>query len=98
MIFTLLLLYLGACSQQDQGYVFRYGHSQSAQAQRSLSMLYFEEVLETRSGGRISVENFFSATLGSERQMMDMVATGVLQGTRGGLFVDANPKFVLFPR
>jgi C4-dicarboxylate-binding protein DctP len=59
-------------------------------------MLYFEEELESRSGGRISVENFFSATLGSEREMMDMVATGVLQGTRGGLFVDANPKFVLF--
>ena len=28
--------------------------------------------------------------------MMDMVATGVLQGTRGGLFIDANPKFVIF--
>ena len=28
--------------------------------------------------------------------MMDMVATGVLQGTRGGLFADANPKYVVF--
>lgn len=42
------------------------------------------------------MENYFSGTLGNEREMMDMVATGVLQGTRGGLFVDANPKFVLF--
>jgi len=28
--------------------------------------------------------------------MMDMVATGALQGTRGGMFVDANPKMVIF--
>ena len=26
---------------------------------------------------------------------MDLVATGVLQGTRGGFFADANPKFNL---
>jgi C4-dicarboxylate-binding protein DctP len=96
LILALFVLSISACHQQDDGYVFRYGHSQPAQAQRSLSMLFFEEELESRTGGRISVENFFSGTLGSEREMMDMVATGVLQGTRGGLFVDANPKFVLF--
>ena len=96
LIIALLFLSLSACSQPDQGYVFRYGHSQPAAAQRSLSMLFFEEELESRTGGRITVENFFSGTLGNEREMMDMVATGVLQGTRGGLFVDANPKFVLF--
>ena len=59
-------------------------------------MQYFEEQLERRSAGRIQVENYFSSVLGSEREMMDMVATGVLQGTRGGLFADANPKFVVF--
>jgi C4-dicarboxylate-binding protein DctP len=59
-------------------------------------MQYFEEQLELRSAGRIQVENYFSSVLGSEREMMDMVATGVLQGTRGGLFADANPKFVVF--
>jgi C4-dicarboxylate-binding protein DctP len=59
-------------------------------------MLFFEKELEARSGGRIRVENYFSGTLGSEREMMDMVATGVLQGTRGGLFADANPKYVVF--
>lgn len=59
-------------------------------------MVFFENELEARTGGKIQVENYFSATLGSEREMMDMVATGVLQGTRGGLFADANPKFVIF--
>ena len=84
------------CGAPEAGYLFRYGHSQPAQAPRSQSMVFFERELEQRTDGRIRVENYFSATLGSEREMMDMVATGVLQGTRGGLFADANPKFVLF--
>ncbi len=87
---------LPACSQQQDGFVFRYGHSQPKQAPRSQSMLFFEDELERRTDGRIRVENYFSATLGSERELMDMVATGVLQGTRGGLFADANPRYVLF--
>jgi C4-dicarboxylate-binding protein DctP len=59
-------------------------------------MVFFKDELDKRTDGRIRVENYFSATLGSEREMMDMVATGALQGTRGGLFADANPKFVIF--
>lgn len=93
---TALLLVFYAASADAGEFVFRYGHSQSPQAPRSLSMVYFKDQLERRSGGRIIVENYFSGTLGSEREMMDMVATGVMQGTRGGLFIDANPKFVLF--
>lgn len=59
-------------------------------------MVFFERELEKRTGGRIEVENYFSGTLGGERELMDMVATGVLQGTRGGLFSDASPKYSLF--
>lgn len=87
---------LSACDTSPDTTVFRYGHSQSLQSPRSESMLFFKSELESRSAGRIRVENYFSGTLGSEREMMDMVATGVLQGTRGGLFADANPKYVLF--
>ena len=59
-------------------------------------VLPIEKELEKRSKGRIDVENYFGAVLGNEREMMDMVATGALQGTRGGMFTDANPKFVIF--
>lgn len=91
-----ILLALASCSVEQDGYVFRYGHSQSPSSARSQSMLFFEQQLEERSAGRIQVENYFSGVLGSEREMMDMVATGVLQGTRGGLFADANPKYAIF--
>ena len=59
-------------------------------------MEFFERELERRTGGRIEVENYFSGVLRGERELMDMVATGVLQGTRGGLFADASPKYSLF--
>lgn len=92
-----LLLFTVGCSEPDDSvFTFRYGHSQSPQSQRSQSMDFFKNELEKRSNGRIKVENYFSSTLGSEWEMMDMVATGVMQGTRGGLFAHANPKYVLF--
>ena len=95
-VLPLVLSLQFACTTGEDNHVFRYGHSQPLSSTRSTSMLYFEEELERRSDGRIQVENYFSSVLGNEREMMDMVATGVLQGTRGGLFADANPKYVIF--
>ena len=90
------VIFLAACDKTQDSHLFRYGHSQSPASTRSTSMEYFAEQLQARSDGRITVENYFSGVLGSEREMMDMVATGVLQGTRGGLFADANPKYAIF--
>ena len=58
-------------------------------------MLFFETELVKRTEGRIEVELYFSGVLGHERELMDFVATGALQGTRGGFFSDANPKYGL---
>ena len=80
----------------ESTYLFRYAHSQTEQHPRSVSMRFFERELEARSGGRIEVEVYFSSVLGREREIMDMVTTGALQGTRGALFTDANPRYTLF--
>ena len=77
-------------------FTFKYGNSQPEQAARSQSMIYFEEQLEERSGGRIEVDNFFGAVLGNEKEMYDQVTTGLLQGTRGGFFGNANTRFFVF--
>ena len=58
-------------------------------------MLFFKEQLEQQTDGRIQVELYFGGVLGTERELMDLVATGALQGTRGGFFADANPKYML---
>ncbi len=90
---TLALLSTAAAAQD---FTFRYGNAQPESSIRSQSMIYFEEQLEERSGGRIEVENFFGATLGNEREMMDQVTSGLLQGTRGGFFADASGAFNIY--
>ena len=86
---------LAACTSVQEEYLFRYANSQPAQHPRSRSMVYFEEVLAERAGGRIKVDNHFGGSLGRERELMDMVALNVLQGTRGGLFFDVSPRYMV---
>ena len=84
------------CRQESfSEFRFRYANEQPIGALRSQSMLFFETELEKRTQGRIQVELYFGGVLGHERELMDFVATGALQGTRGGFFADANPKFSL---
>ncbi len=85
-----------SCRQESNSeFRFRYANEQPLGALRSQSMLFFEAELEKRSKGRIQVELYFGGVLGHERELMDFVATGALQGTRGGFFTDANPKYGL---
>ena len=93
---AVLSLVAGGCDSGDHMFVFRWAGAQPSQHPRSQSMVFFEQELERRTGGRIQVENYFSGVLGRERDVMDMVATGVLQGTRGGLYADASVKYRLF--
>lgn len=88
-------LLLTSCTKRDETTIFTYAHEQPAGSLRSQSMEYFAKELEDRSDGRIHVELYFGGVLGNERELMDLVATGALQGTRGAFFADANPKFNL---
>ncbi len=86
----------GCTSTAKKEYIFKYSNSQPEQHPRSRSMTFFKEELEKRANGRIKVENYFSAVLGTEFEVQDMVATGALQGTRGGGFTNANKKYYIF--
>ncbi|MEM7290883.1 MAG: TRAP transporter substrate-binding protein DctP, partial [Pseudomonadota bacterium] len=85
-----------ASSAEAADFTFKYANAQPETAIRSQSMIFFKEELEERSGGRIEVENFFGAALGNEREMMDQVTAGLLQGTRGGFFADASGAFNIY--
>ncbi|MEM7231475.1 MAG: TRAP transporter substrate-binding protein [Planctomycetota bacterium] len=91
-----LFVAISACSRDEAEFVFRYSNEQPEGSLRSQSMLFFKRELEKRSQGRVRVELYFGGVLGNERDLMDFVATGALQGTRGGFFADANPQFNLF--
>ena len=93
---AIALLVAAGCGAPQGTHLFRYANAQPAQHPRSISMAYFEKILEDRTAGRIDVENHFGGSLGRERELMDMVALNVLQGTRGGLFFDVSPKYMIF--
>jgi TRAP-type C4-dicarboxylate transport system substrate-binding protein len=99
-IITVLLIITSFCGCEKQldsdVFVFRYSNSQPEQHPRSKSMTYFKEELEKRTKGKILVENYFSAVLGTEFEVLDMVATGALQGTRSGGFTNVNKKYNIF--
>jgi len=95
-ILTIYSLFFNGCQSDQDIHVFRYCHSQPKQHPRSKSMIYFKEALEKQSKGKIIVENYFSAVLGTEFEVLDMVATGALQGTRGGGFTNVHKKYNLF--
>lgn len=91
----LLLLCCLSCSRSSQQHIFTYSQEQPVGSLRAQSMEFFKQELEARTDGRIQVELFFGGVLGTERELMDFAALGAIQGTRGGLFADANPKFNL---
>jgi len=89
-------LFINGCVSDKDIYVFKYSNSQPENHPRSRSMIFFKKELEKRTNGKITVQNYFSAVLGTEFEVQDMVATGALQGTRGGGFTNANKKYFIF--
>lgn len=88
-----LLIAVPLTTQAAETFSFKYAHTQSDQSLRSDSMKYFKKELEKRTDGRIKVRNYFGGVLGNERESLDALATGVLQGTRGGMYADASFKY-----
>ena len=95
ILFSLQLLFTSSCEKSRENYVFKYSNEQPEAAIRSQSMVFFKEQLEKKTDGKIKVDLFFGGILGNERELMDLVSTGALQGTRGGFFNDVNPKYNL---
>ena len=96
ILFSIQLLFMSSCEKNRENYIFKYSNEQPEKAIRSQSMVFFKEQLEKKTNGKIKVDLFFGGILGNERELMDLVSTGALQGTRGGFFNDVNPKYSLF--
>ncbi len=86
----------GAAGTGETTYVFKYANTQSADHPRSKSMEYFKDQLEKLTNGRIKVELYFSGTMGTEAEVLDLIKTGALQGMRGGIWQTANPKYFIY--
>jgi len=69
----LITFLLFPCSDStDDGYIFKYSNSQPEHHPRSKSMTFFKKELEKRTNGKIKVQLYFSAVLGTEFEVQDM--------------------------
>jgi len=87
---------VGLVLQAEAEYTCKYAESWPVGSARVNAAMIFKNIVETASGGRIAVEVFPAAQLGTESEAMDSVQLGVLQVTRGALFEKANPKLFIY--
>jgi len=89
-VFTVVSIAWGA------EYTMKIGHSQPETSARHQSLLFFKDIVEKASNGRIAVEVYPSGQLGTESEVMESVKLGLIQATEGGKFEDANPKYLIY--
>ena len=76
-------------------YTMMIGHSQPADNPRSISLEKFVSDVEAKTNGHVKVQVFGNGQLGTEKEMLEQVVIGTLQGMRGGQF-DFTPRLLMF--
>ncbi len=76
-------------------YKMQIGHAQPLENPRHISLEDFKKRVEKRTHGGVVIEIYPEGQLGNEKQMMDLVVSGEIQGFRGGQF-DFLPKLAIF--
>ena len=76
-------------------YVMMVGHSQPQGNPRYTSMEKFAADVAERTNGHVTVQVFGNGQLGTEKEMLEQVVIGTIQGMRGGQF-DFTPRLLMF--
>lgn len=71
------------------------GHAQPDDNPRNVSLLKFAEDVSAKTGGHVTVTVSGNGQLGTEKEMLEQVVQGTIQGMRGGQF-DFSPRLLMF--
>ncbi len=71
------------------------GHAQAAGNPRTISMEQFAKDVEAKTNGQVKVTIYDSGSLGTEKEMLEQVVGGQIQGLRGGQY-DFTPRLLMF--
>ncbi|MFH1512715.1 MAG: TRAP transporter substrate-binding protein [Bacillota bacterium] len=71
------------------------GHAQNEGHPRYTSMEQFAADVAEKTNGHVVVTVHGSGTLGTEKEMLEQVVTGIIQGLRGGHY-DFSPRLLMF--
>lgn len=76
-------------------FVMTVGHAQPEGNPRYESMEQFAADVAERTNGHVTVEVYGNGQLGTEKEMLEQVVAGTVQGMRGGQF-DFSPRLLMF--
>jgi TRAP-type transport system periplasmic protein len=96
LIAAALLLVLGGCGSERDGYEIKVGLVHPTSHSYYQAFVRFKEEVEQRSDGRVRVSIFHSGQLGGEREMQEMVTLGTLEMALTGILVIYDPLFAVF--
>ena len=71
------------------------GHAQPEGNPRYVSLEKFAEDVSAATNGHVTVEVYGNGQLGTEKEMLEQVVAGTIQGMRGGQF-DFSPRLLMF--
>lgn len=71
------------------------GHSQPESNPRYISMEKFAEDVKAATNGHVTIDVYGNGQLGTEKEMLEQVVAGTIQGMRGGQF-DFSPRLLMF--
>ena len=78
----LLTFWLSACDEANDQKVLRLAHSLSVDHSVHKAMVYMGEVLEQKSGGKLTLKIYPSGQLGAERETVELLQLGSLAITK----------------
>ena len=98
---TLVLAALLSCAlvpaaSADQTYTIKLGHTMSTSHPRHIALLEFEKYVEEKTEGKVQIELYPAAVLGSEPDMQESMRMGMLEAFVGGPFDTISKKLNLF--
>ena len=76
-------------------YTMMVGHAQPESNPRYISMEKFAADVAEKTHGHVTVEVFGNGQLGTEKEMLEQVVAGTIQGMRGGQY-DFSPRLLMF--
>ena len=76
-------------------YTLIIGHAQPEGNPRFVSMEKFAEDVKAATNGHVTIEVYGNGQLGTEKEMLEQVVAGTIQGMRGGQF-DFSPRLLMF--
>lgn len=86
----------GQAEGSEKTYTMRIGHIEDASSVRHQSLELFKKTVEEKSNGRIKVELYPSAQLGSDDELVEQIKNGSIEGYRGSAIDFVIPEYNVY--